>query len=79
MAEMMYTNTNNSTSNHFGMGHMCTRHQCLYDLHHIKVCDQLTGVERIPEFAKMVKEIPFVEWDKQLKLQTVGPFALLFI
>jgi hypothetical protein len=43
------------------------------------VCDQLSNVERIPEFAKMLKEVPFVEWDKDLKLKAVGQYALLIM
>ena len=61
------------------MGHMCARHQCLFDLDHIKVCDQLSNVERIPEFAKLLKEVPFIEWDKDLKLDAIGAYALLVI
>ena len=43
------------------------------------MCDQLSNVERIPEFAKLLKEVPFVEWDKELKLKAVEQFALLVI
>ncbi len=43
------------------------------------MCDQLSNVERIPEFAKLLKEVPFIEWDKELKLAAVGQFALLVI
>ncbi len=79
MAEMMQATTSNSTSIHFGFGHMCKDHNKLFDLNHIKECNSITGCERIPEFANKLKSTPFIEWDKEDKLQAVGAFALLVI
>jgi len=47
---------------------MCKKHNCLFDLTHIAECDQLQGCSRIPEFAQLLKEVPFTEWDKEVKL-----------
>ena len=77
MAEMMQATTANSTSIHFGFGHWCVDHNCLFDLDHIKVCDQLIHCERVPEFAAKLKETPFIEWDLELKFEPIKAFALL--
>lgn len=47
MAELMAATTSNSTSIHFGMGHLCHIHNRLFTLDHIETCDQLTGCENI--------------------------------
>ena len=35
MTDMMQATTANGTSIHFGFGHMCVEHNCLFDLKHI--------------------------------------------
>ena len=77
MAEMMQATTANSSSIHFGFGHWCETHNCLFDLDHIKTCDQLIFSERIPEFAAKLKETPFIEWDLDLKYEAIKAFAFL--
>jgi hypothetical protein len=39
MKALMISSTANSTSIHFGMGHMCHRHNKLFTLEHIEQCD----------------------------------------
>jgi hypothetical protein len=56
MAKMMLATTENSTSIHFGMGHLCHKHNKLFTLEHIGECDALTGCERIREFSNRLKE-----------------------
>jgi len=77
MADMMVATTANSTSIHFGFGHMCEEHKCLFDLKHIKECSLLTGCGKVPEYAAKLKETPFTEWDLKTKGEAIGAFALL--
>ena len=77
MAEMMQATTANSTSIHFGFGHWCETHNCLFDLEHIQACDLLTHCDRIPEFAAKLKETPFIEWDLNYKFDAIKAFAML--
>lgn len=79
MAEMMQATTSNSTSIHFGFGHMCKDHNVLFDLNHIKECNSITGCERIPEFANELKKTPFIEWDLDLKYEAIKAFAMLVV
>ncbi len=74
---MMQATTANSTSIHFGFGHMCIEHNCLFDLKHIQDCDQLVQCERIPEFASKLKVTPFIEWSMDEKRAAIVAFALL--
>ena len=41
MADLMQATTANSTSVHFGVGHMCHKHNRVYTVDHIAECDQL--------------------------------------
>ena len=77
MADMMVATTANSTSIHFGFGHMCEEHKCLFDLDHIQKCDQLTGCGKVPEYAAKLKETPFIEWDMNEKFDAISAYALL--
>jgi hypothetical protein len=79
MAKMMLATTANSTSIHFGMGHLCHKHNKLFTLEHIGECDALTGCERIREFSNRLKEQPLLDWEKEERLSAIGAFALLTI
>jgi hypothetical protein len=59
MADLMQATTANSTSIHFGIGHMCHTHNKVYTVDHIAECNQLEGCESIPKYAQMLKEKPF--------------------
>ena len=39
MAEMMLASTSNSTSIHFGVGHLCHRHNKTMTMEHVEQCD----------------------------------------
>jgi hypothetical protein len=41
MAKMMLATTANSNSIHFGMGHLCHKHNTIFTLDHIEECDVL--------------------------------------
>ena len=41
MAKMMLATTANSISIHFGMGHLCHKHNKIFTLDHIEECDVL--------------------------------------
>ena len=79
MATMMLATTANSTSIHFGMGHLCHKHNKLFTLEHIGECDALTGCERIREFSNRLKEQHLLDWEKEERLSAIGAFALLTI
>jgi hypothetical protein len=73
----MLATTANSTSIHFGMGHLCHKHNKLFTLEHINECDTLSGCERIREFSNRLKEQLLLEWEKEERLSAKGGFALL--
>jgi len=77
MAKMMLATTANSTSIHFGMGHLCHKHDKLFTLEHIGECDAHRGCEKIREFSNRLKEQPLLDWEKEDRLSAIGAFALL--
>ena len=79
MAETMLATTGNSTSIHFGMGHLCHKHNKLFTLDHIGEYDALTGCERIREYSNKLKQLHILEWDKDERLNAIAAFALLTI
>ena len=56
MADLIWATTKDSTSVHFGFGHKCHKHGCLFNLEHIRTCSELTGCTDIARYAKMIKE-----------------------
>jgi hypothetical protein len=64
---------------HFGMGHLCHKHNKLFTLQHTVECDSLTGCERIREYSNRLKEQPLLDWEKEKRLSAIGAFALLTI
>jgi len=56
MANMMLATTSNITSVHFGMDHVCKKHNCLFTLEHIEQCDALSGCQDIRKYANKLKE-----------------------
>jgi hypothetical protein len=72
MAEMMLATTANSTSIHFGMGHLCHKHNKLFTLEHITECDALLGCERIREFSNKLKVQHILEWDRDERLLAIA-------
>ena len=72
MAETMLATTGNSTSIHFGMGHLCHKHNKLFTLDHIGECDALSGCERIREYSNKLKQLHILEWDKEERLNAIA-------
>jgi hypothetical protein len=56
MADLIWATTKDSTSVHFGFGHKCQKHNCLFNLEHIRNCSEITGCTDIARYAKMIKE-----------------------
>jgi hypothetical protein len=79
MKSLMLSTTANSTSIHFGMGHMCHRHRKLFTLEHIEQCDQISGCDDIRQFANRLKEQHISEWSKGDRYVAIAQFALLTI
>ena len=55
MAKMMLATTANSTSIHFGMDHLCHKHNALFTLENIEECDELRNCDNIREFSNKLK------------------------
>lgn len=79
MIDMMLATTGNSTSIHFGMGHMCGKHKTLFTLDHVERCDSLTGCENIRKYANKLREQHILDWDREERLNAISAFALLTI
>ena len=77
MAEMMLATTANSTSIHFGVGHMCHRHNQIFTMEHVEQCDGLTGCNNIRSYAKRLKEQHILEWEPEERMKAIAEFALL--
>jgi hypothetical protein len=65
MAEMMLATTANSTSIHFGVGHMCHKHNQIFTMEHVEKCDGLIGCNNIRIYAKRLKEQHILEWEPE--------------
>ena len=79
MAEMILATTGNSTSIHFGMGHLCYKHNKLFTLEYIGECDALSGCEKIRDYSNKLRQHHILDWEKQERLDAIGAFALLTI
>jgi hypothetical protein len=79
MKNLMLSTTANSTSIHFGMNHLCHRHNKLFTLDHIEQCDQISGCPDIRRFANRFRECPIREWNKEDRMVAITQFALLTI
>jgi hypothetical protein len=77
MAETMLATTGNSTSIHFGMGHLCHKHNSIFTLDHIEHCDALIGCEKIREYANKLKQSYILDWAKEVRLDAISAFPLL--
>jgi hypothetical protein len=79
MAKMMLATTTNSTSIHFGMDHMCHRHNVLFTLEHIVECDGLDNCDKIREYSNRLKVQLILEWEKEERLVAIAQFASLTV
>ena len=76
---MMLATTTNSTSIHFGMDHMCHRHNDLFTLEHIVECDALLNCDKIREYSNRLKAQHILEWEKEERLVAIAQFASLTV
>jgi hypothetical protein len=51
----MIGSTANKTSIHFGMNHMCHRHNTLFTIDHVLDCDQISGCDDIRRYANRLR------------------------
>ena len=77
MMDMLLATTGNNTSIHFGMGHMCKKHNQLFTLDHVEQCDTLSGCGDIRGFANKLKVKHLLDWDREERLKAIAAFALL--
>ena len=79
MAKMMLATKTNSTSIHFGMDHMCHRHNVLFTLEHIVECDALDNCDKIREYSNRLKVQHILEWEKEERLVAIAQYASLTV
>ena len=78
LADLMLATTRNSTQMHFGFGHMCQKHRKLFDLEHLRTCDQIEGCPDIERFAKRIKEGENIrDWEEEELLQCIAQYTSL--
>ena len=73
----MLATTANSTSIHFGVGHMCHRHNQIFSMDHVDHCDGLKGCKNIRSYARRLKEQHLLEWEPEERAKAIAEFALL--
>ena len=79
MAKMMLATTSNSTSIHFGLDHMCRKHNVLFTMEHVEACSEIQGCDNIRKYVRRLKEENIREWDPEERLKAITEFALLTI
>ncbi len=79
MAHLMIGSTANKTSIHFGMNHMCHRHDQLFTIDHVLECDQISGCDDIRRYANRLRTQHILEWEEEERLMAITQFALLTI
>ena len=79
MMHLMIGSTANKTSIHFGMNHMCHRHDVLFTIDHVLECDQISGCDDIRRFANRLRTQHILEWEQEERLMAITQFALLTI
>ena len=48
----MLAATANSTSLHFGLNHMCRKHNVLFTMENVEGCDEISGCGNIRKYAR---------------------------
>ena len=79
MLSLMLATTANSTSVHFGMNHMCKKHNRLFTLDHVESCDALSGCQDIRKYANKLKDQHISKWDKEERWHGIALFAYLTV
>ena len=65
MLHLMIGSTANKTSIHFGMNHMCHRHDVLFTIDHVLECDQISGCDYIRRYADRLRRQHILEWEEE--------------
>ena len=71
MMNLMISSTANKTSIHFGMNHMCHRHNQLFTMDHVEECDQIAGCKDIRRYANKLRQKHILDWDKEERLMAI--------
>ena len=79
MAETMLAATANSTSPHFGLNHMCRKHNVLFTMEHVEGCDEISGCGNIRSYARRLKEQNIRDWEASERKQAIAEFASLAV
>ena len=79
MAETMLAATANSTSTHYGFGHMCKKHNKLFTLEHIETCDEMSGCTNIRRYANRLRSQHILDWEPEERHAAILEFALLTV
>jgi len=79
MAETMLAATANSTSTHYGFGHMCMKHNKLFTLEHIETCDEMSGCTNIRRYANRLRSQHILDWEPEERHAAILEFALLTV
>ena len=69
----------NSTSLHFGLNHMCRKHNVLFTMEHVEGCDEISGCNNIRRYARRLKEQNIRDWDVEERRQAIAEFAALAV
>ena len=67
MANLIWATTKDSTSVQFGFGHKCNKHNKLFDLQHIGICNTLNGCPDIARYAEIINKGDNIRnWDQEV-------------
>ncbi len=75
----MLAATANSTSLHFGLNHMCRKHNVLFTIEHVEGCDEITVCSNIRRVARRLKEQNIRDWETDERRQAIAEFASLAV
>ena len=79
MAEIMLEAAANSTSMHYGVGHMCRKHNKLFTLEHIETCDEMSGYSNVRRYANRLRSQHILDWEPEERHAAILGFALLSV
>ncbi len=79
MAEIRLAATVNFTSLHFGLNHMCCKHNMLFNTEHVESCDEISGCNNIRRNTRRMKEHNIRDWEVDKRWQAFADFASLAV
>ena len=56
MSETMLSATQDSTSLHFSLNHMCRKHKVLFTMEHVESCNEISGCSNIRRYARRLRK-----------------------